>query len=590
MLPGLAARLPRRPAPSTLVALACLAVPFAIEAVRIVASSYHVYLSDDLALVDLHVRDAINWKQQLGPFDRFGWNHPGPAYFYLLSIPARVFGSGARAEFLGAVAINALAALATIWVVRRRCGARSALWCAACIGLLCTELASTSPGATTFSESRLGALVSPWNPDVVILPLLLVGALCASGATGSPLSLLGAALVGSFCVQTNFATFPLVVALLVAGSVAALVRRFWSRRHPDPEARSETRDYSPAPPPSDARRRPSVVPTPWILVPGLVLLVLVWVPPLAQQAWGHPGNLALIWRFFTAHHQPHSLGTGLWSILAVDDVFLFGLPEEMSFFLGSPPRAAALVLAGVLVVGVSAVVIGFRRRNHLACALGATSLLGFVVCIWAVTRIVGGVYGYLVLWEIGVPVLGLVGLGSALLERPPVDEPGLSHVPGGAQRTSLDLPARDSLRRLRVSLASVVPASVATVFAVVLCVQMVRLPPLKAASDPTVETAWQLVSPHLPRTPEHIYLGDEGIDLYGLFTFFGLFDELQSRGFHPRVNPFLQTEVGPLYLSDGREPLQIVFYPPSKAVPKMAGYVGRTPDVEIVVEPGPPGR
>jgi len=574
------------------LALACLAVPFAIEAMRIIASTYHVYLSDDLAIVDLHVRDAIHWNQQLGPLDRFGWNHPGPAYFYLLSVPARVFGSGARSEFLGALGINALSALATIWVVRRRCGRRSALWCAACIGLLCTELISTSPGATTFSESHLGALVSPWNPDVVILPLLLVGVLCAAGATGSPISLLGAALVGSFCVQTNIATFPLVATLLAAGCIAAVIRWLLRRRRtrapetaePVDSVDASLRTWTAGAPGSRSGRW-----TTWLLIGGLVLLVLVWLPPVVQQIWGHPGNLALIWRFFTANHPPHSLQTGLWSILAVDDVFLFGLPEEMSFLLGSTPRAAGVILAGVVLVGVLAVFIGARRRNRLACALGAASLLGFVVCILAVTRIVGAVYGYLVLWEIGMPVLGLIGLGSALLDTGARADSPAPRIRASA-RAPQALRITQGLRGWRPSAGTLVSGLAAVTFSVVLCVQMADLPPLRAASDPTVEKAWQLVGPHLPRSTEQVYLRDAGVDLYGLFTFFGLFDELQVRGFNPRVNPFLQTEVGPLYLSEGREPFQIVLYPPSPAVTRMAGYVGHTPDAGIVILSGPPAR
>ena len=89
---------------------------------RLAAYGGRVDLADDLALIDLHTREALRWRQQVGPFDRFGWNHPGPSYFYLLTIPYRLLGSGARAAFVGATAISAAASLAVVWVVRRRRG------------------------------------------------------------------------------------------------------------------------------------------------------------------------------------------------------------------------------------------------------------------------------------------------------------------------------------------------------------------------------------------------------------------------------------------------------------------------------------
>jgi hypothetical protein len=95
-------------------------VPFAIVLVGLLADTRHVYPPDDLALIDMHVRDAIDWHQQLGPFDRFGWSHPGAAYFYLLALPARALGAGARADFVGPTLINALCALGVVWIVRRR--------------------------------------------------------------------------------------------------------------------------------------------------------------------------------------------------------------------------------------------------------------------------------------------------------------------------------------------------------------------------------------------------------------------------------------------------------------------------------------
>ena len=184
------------------------------------APSAHLTLPDDLALIDLHTRRALAWKQQLGVFDHNNWNHPGPTYFYLavprlpgarLGRPGPVRrrhraqrtgrrglrGGGAPAHDPGPGAVGGAVGLR-----------RSAI-----------VLAAAGPSATTYSESVLGALVSPWNPMVVLFPLLLLVLLCAGAVDRSGLSLVGALLVGSFVVQTDISTAPLVVALVVAAAV-----------------------------------------------------------------------------------------------------------------------------------------------------------------------------------------------------------------------------------------------------------------------------------------------------------------------------------------------------------------------------------
>lgn len=569
---------------SVLTALASLAliVPFAVVAIRYAVTPGTVYLSDDLALVDLHVRDALHWQQQLGPFDRFGWAHPGPAVFYLLSVFARILGSGARAEFVGAIVINLLAALATIWVVRRRAGPLPALWCSVCLGVLAAVLGSTSAGATTLSESPLGALVTPWNPDVVIFPLVLFCVLAAAGASGSVLSLLGATLVGSFVVQTNFSTLPIAAIFLVAAAAWASVVKVLQRRRSEAQAERIPKPRDPLEASAGltgpvavslGRRWPSQI---LLGAAGTVLLVVMWIPPLVQQFTHRPGNLTLIWRFFTSSHPTVSISHSLWAVLAVDAELPFGVAQEMSSRrLGQAHPREVLVLVLVLLVGALALLLGNRRRAPWSAALGAGSLLGLVVAVASVTRIVGPVYGYLIVWEVAVPLAALIGLGSAVLWTET------------AVRAAV--PDRSAVRAARAS--GTVPAALVVLTVVVgslLTVETSDVPPLQRASDPTVAAAWRLVSEHVRPGREHIFVGDAGTNIDGLFTFFGLVDQLQEHGYHPRVSPLWSTQVGPQLVSDNREPLQIVLYPPSARARAMSGYIGQTRYADIRVAPGPP--
>ncbi len=132
--------------------------------------------------------------------------------------------------FVGATALNMLAAVAVVAVVRRRTGPARALWAATWVCLLAGVLAAAGPSATTYSESTLGALISPWNPTVVIFPLLLFTVLCAAAVDRSPLSLLAALVVGSFIIQTDISVLPVVAALFVASAAACLAVRLSERR------------------------------------------------------------------------------------------------------------------------------------------------------------------------------------------------------------------------------------------------------------------------------------------------------------------------------------------------------------------------
>lgn len=585
-----------------LLGVLALVVPFAVVGLRYVATSKAVYLSDDLALLDLHVRDALHWRQQLGPFDRFGWNHPGPAVFYLMSIGARIIGSGARSEFVSAIVMNLLAAIATVWVVRRRSGAWAALWCSSCLGLLALVLASSSPGSTTTSEGPLGALVSPWNPDVVIFPMVLFCVLAAAGASGSWLSLLGAVIVGSFVVQTNLSTFVIVGVLMIVATVWALLqatRTRSSRARPVEPASAERRSE---PPGSRGEVRDVVGRQHWPAVVvtslGVVVLVLMWIPPVVQQLTNRTGNMTLIWRFFTSPHKAVSVYHALWAVLAADSELAFGVAQEMSSRrLGDPHGTEVLMFVLLLLASALCIALGVRRRRSFAATIGVGSLVGFVLAVVSVTRIVGPVYGYLIVWMVSLPVATLIAVGVLLFDTdrtvawasaPPSAEANPARAGSRlAPRFGSRLDSRfDS--RLGGTLTRTILVVLAVTVGTILTVETARIPPLERASDPTVSQAFGLVSRHLRPGPRHVFVGDAGTTIEGLFTFFGLVDVMQEHGYHPRVSPLWSTQVGPSYLSDDLEPVQVVLYPPSPKIRRMRGYIGSVRNADIVVAPGPP--
>src|SRR5680860_1027242 len=81
-------------------------------AVRTIVSFRHGYAPpSDWALLELRVRDVGLHEVFTGPYSRFGWFHPGPLVFYLLAVPYRLLGSSSAGLMVGALGINATAAV-----------------------------------------------------------------------------------------------------------------------------------------------------------------------------------------------------------------------------------------------------------------------------------------------------------------------------------------------------------------------------------------------------------------------------------------------------------------------------------------------
>jgi len=561
---GPARRAPRCPVPAgawlTGLAVVVVAVPFVWAVARLAtARADHLTLPDDLALIDLHVRRALVWKQQLGVFDHNKpyWNHPGPSYFYLVSLVYRLLGSSVRSLFVAATLLNGLAAVACVAVVRRRTTPARALWAAVWVAALAAVLAAAGPSATTYSEGVLGALVSPWNPMVVLFPLLLLVLLCAGAVDRSAASLVGALVVATYVIQTDISTGPLALALVAAAGVAWLATVVADRR-----ARS-------APPvgpsdPVELRRSSGARSHGWgtvLVVGGLAAVALAWLPPVVQQFTNHPGNMTLIARFFSASHTGQPLGASLWSVAAGSAVLVVGPSEVMTSILGGTPAHAGLAVAttvATLAAALAVTVVGVRRGSRFAWGLGGLTLVGWVAAVVAVTHVVGFVFGYLVVWAVVLPVAALIGLGT------------------------LPVPLGRAASGLRVALCAV-----AVVAGVLACVRVAAIPPLARAGDSHVTRLAALVEPHLP-PGTRVAVGDAGAgttdtQLLDTEEFIGLVNALDRAGYRPAVNTFWKAQFGPGYLADGTEPRQVGLFTWTPASPSRPGYVGQVGDMAVTV-------
>ena len=79
-----------------------------IAGIRVLLIKHGYATASDISIIELHVRDVFTRHTPLvGPYSRFGWNHPGPALYYVLAIPYWLSGRSSSGLALGALAVNA---------------------------------------------------------------------------------------------------------------------------------------------------------------------------------------------------------------------------------------------------------------------------------------------------------------------------------------------------------------------------------------------------------------------------------------------------------------------------------------------------
>ena len=139
--------------------LVAISVPFAFGVVQVLSASREpFYLFGDEARAAVAVRRALELLQFTGPYSRFGWDHPGPLYYYFIA-PGTLLLPGGLGVYLGALLSNWLFAAAAVMVAVRGGGPRTAI---------------PLTGVLLLVSLVLGGRIlnNPWNPAIVILPLL----------------------------------------------------------------------------------------------------------------------------------------------------------------------------------------------------------------------------------------------------------------------------------------------------------------------------------------------------------------------------------------------------------------------------------
>lgn len=316
----------------------------------------------DLAYIDLRVRDV--WSADIplvGPYSR-GFNHPGPLLFWLIGVPAGLFGSPAWATLVGGALLQGVAIVGCARVAWRRGGLATLV-----VVLLALHL--SYPGGYLFLHH--------WNPNIAFPFLALYLLLLWSASLGEKRSLLWAVAVGTLLVQSH------VGYLLLVGTTGAWTA--WVVGRSAGGIRTSLRSWAGP------------------LRNSAVLAAILWLPVIIEQAIpGRKGNLSETWDYFTQSEDP---ATGLQraaGLFATE----FRLPPP--WFGGEEPVVAlspavatsslAWLLIPLLLIGLAAWC--HRRSPSLATSrLAGLMVVASVAGVAALAGVRGDALAYLFQWR-----------------------------------------------------------------------------------------------------------------------------------------------------------------------------------------------
>lgn len=357
------------------VLVAVLSVPLLIALVAIGPPRWYPLM--DMAQVELRVRDVgssnpplIGLKGRFFVGEAKQASHPGPLAFWLLWPPYRAVGSTAWAMQVATVLLQMTAAATALWIARRRGGLGLVLGVAAMLAILMRAY-----GALTLTEA--------WIPH---LPLLwwVVFVLAVWSITCRDLALLPVAVfAGSLCVQAHISYLGTVLGLGAVAVVAAGVT-IAQRRSSNHEGSSVR----------------------WVFV-GACLGVLLWAPPVIEEATRSPGNLSALWSYFsTSGGPPIGLRSGFELLLIHLDPWRLVSGQVLSnrALVTGSTLPGTLLLAGWAVTAVVAVRLKHPALVRFHAVVGSTAVLAAL----SMSRIIGELWYYLVLW--GWALGALLGL------------------------------------------------------------------------------------------------------------------------------------------------------------------------------------
>jgi hypothetical protein len=375
---------------ATVAVLMILTIPLAVTLISVSREAWHP--TGDMAQAELHVAGFFSHPPLIGAAGRIGdafapygqGSHPGPAMWVALLPAYLLTGRSSFGLELGMTVMQLAFLIATVVAVRRLIGA---------IGGLLTAVT----GAVLVHSLGPAPFIEPWNPWGGVYAFFCFIALCWGIVCGRHRWLPAAAFCGFFAVQCH-AGYVLLVGAGLAAMVAIVAVR-WRRDRPD-----------------------GVVTSWWITV---AVTVAMWTPPIVDQLRRSPGNLRILWHYFTSSTEPGGvprayvgLGTALKAFAG--EVSLPGPWIRGDFRLpAAAPNLIGLV-AAVAVIGLSVRQLSSRADlgqgdmlKKLFALLGGATAVGIV----STARVFGEFFDYVIRWWWMIVAWIFLGCALVLIRR-----------------------------------------------------------------------------------------------------------------------------------------------------------------------------
>jgi hypothetical protein len=312
-------------------------LPVALEFARLGIPD--ILFTGDGASLELGTLHAARGAQLVGPYSRFGWNHPGPTFFYLAAPLYELLHRRGPALNLFALLSNASVALAMVFTARQM---RGPVFGVAMAALLAIYTLVGLPFLIT----------NEWNPIIPILPLALLLLLAVRLSLGARHLVPVYVFLASAIVQTHIGfLLPVVGASIVVLLSDRIVR-------------------------NRALTMPAQRMTQWPVVLMYVVLALCWTLPIWEALTHRGGNIWLIARFFVPKHwSQHAWSEA--AAIVLDQLVTMPLAVLRTFrpALTLSSTVASRLLASGQIALVIVALWSARRRQDTSLMVLATIIL-----------------------------------------------------------------------------------------------------------------------------------------------------------------------------------------------------------------------